>query len=72
METEEERVREMSFQYDTQEEVAQQLVPLLVDENAQKVMNRTNFFLSVFLSVSFLSPFNLLTLRFSSTGSFGV
>mmetsp|Transcript_2153 Transcript_2153/g.2115 ORF Transcript_2153/g.2115 Transcript_2153/m.2115 type:complete len:107 (+) Transcript_2153:1-321(+) len=27
----------MSFKYDTQEEVAQQLVPLLIDENAQKV-----------------------------------
>jgi hypothetical protein len=29
----------MSFKYESQEELGRQLVPLLVDENAQKVCN---------------------------------
>lgn len=34
----------MSFKYENQEEFGQQLVPLLVDENAQKV--NSSFYLS--------------------------
>ena len=34
----------MSFAYETQAEVGQQLIPLLVEENAQKVINFLNIF----------------------------